>query len=41
MKVLTDSKHCCNQHGSSINLFSRQFDLNIVAKSDIQSDMKS
>ena len=35
MKVLTGSKHCWNQHGTSITLFSRQFDVNWVAKSHL------
>ena len=41
MKVLTGSKHCWNQHGTTITLFSSQFEVNWVAKSYIQSDMKS
>ena len=32
MNVLTGSKHCWNQHGIAINLFSRQFDVNWVGK---------
>ena len=33
MNVLTGSKHCWNQHGTTITLFSRQFEVNWVAKS--------
>ena len=32
MKVLTGSKHCWNQHGTTITLFSRQFEVNWVWK---------
>ena len=28
MNVLTDSIHCWNQHGTTISLFSRQFEVN-------------
>ena len=41
MNVLTGSKHCWNEHGITINLFSRQFEANSVEKSHLQSDMKS
>ena len=41
MTVLTSSKHCWMQHGTIITLFSRQFEVNWVAKSHLQSDMKS
>ena len=41
MNVLTGSKHCWNQHGTTITLFSRQFEVNCVRKSHIQFDMKS
>ena len=32
MNVLTGSKHCWNKHGTSITLFSRQFEVNSVKK---------
>ena len=32
MNVITDSKHCWKQHGTTITLFSRQFEVNWVAK---------
>ena len=32
MKLLTGSKHCWNQHGTTITLFSCQFEVNWVAK---------
>ena len=41
MNVLTGSKHCSNKHGTTITLFSRQFEVNWVGKSHLQSDMKS
>ena len=41
MNVLTGSKHCWNQHGNTITLFSHQFEINWVGKSHFQSDMKS
>ena len=41
MKVLTGSKHCWNQHGTTNTLFSCQFEVDWVAKSYLQSDMKS
>ena len=41
MNVLTGSKHCWNQHGITITLFSRQFAVNWVGKSHLRSDMKS
>ena len=41
MNVLTGSKHCWNQHGTTITLFPRQFEVNCVAKSHLQSGMKS
>ena len=37
MKVLTGSKHCWNQHGTTITLFRRQFKVK-VGKSYLQSD---
>ena len=40
MKVLTGSKHCWNQHGTTITLFSRQFEVNWVGKSYLQSDKR-
>ena len=39
--VLTGSKHCWNQHGTTITIFSRQFEVNWVGKSHLQCDMKS
>ena len=41
MNVLTGSKHCWNQHDTTITLFSRQFEENWVGKIHFQSDMKS
>ena len=41
MNVLTASKHCWNKHGTPITLFCRQFEVNWVGKSHLQSDMKS
>ena len=41
MNVLTGSKHCWSHHGTTIILFSRQFEVNWVGKSDLMSDMKS
>ena len=41
MNVLTGSKHCWNQHGTTFTLFSRQFEVNWVRKSHPQSYMKS
>ena len=41
MNVLTGSKHCWNQHGTTITLFCRQFGVNWVLKSHLQSDVKS
>ena len=41
MNVLTGSKHCWNQHGTTIIFFCRQFKVNWVGKSHLQSDMKS
>ena len=41
MNVLTGSKHCWNLHGTTITLFSCQLEVNWVAKSHLQSDMKS
>ena len=41
INVLTGSKHCWNQHGTTITLFSRQFEVNWALKSHLQSDMKS
>ena len=49
MNVLTGSKHCWNQHLTTITLFSRQFEENWVeilrlfvnAESQLQSDVKS
>ena len=41
MNVLTRSKHCWNQHGTTITLFSRPFEENWAVKSHLQSDMKS
>ena len=38
MNVLTGSKHCWNQHGTTITLFSHQFEVNRVAKSHLQSN---
>ena len=40
MNVLTGSKHCWNQHGTTTTLFSRQFEVNWVRKSHRQSDKK-
>ena len=33
MNVLTGSKNCWNEHGNTITLFSRQFEVNWVPKS--------
>ena len=33
MNVITDFKHCWNQHGTTTTLFSRQFEINWVEKS--------
>ena len=41
MNVLTGSKHCWNQHGTTNTLFSRQFEVKWVIKSHLQSDVKS
>ena len=41
MNVLTSSKHCGNQRGTTITLFSRQFEVNSVGKSHPQSYMRS
>ena len=41
MTVLTGSKHCWNQHGTTITLFCRQFGVNWVIKTYLQSDLKS
>ena len=41
MKVLTGSEHRWDEHGITITLFSRQFEVNSVEKSHLQSDMKS
>ena len=41
MNVLTGSKHCWYQHGATITIFSRQFEVNWVEKSHRQSYMKS
>ena len=41
MKVLKGSKHCWSQQGTTIALFSCQFEVKWVEKSYIQSDMKS
>ena len=41
MNVLTGSKHCWNHHVTTISLFSRQFVVNWVGKSHLQTDMKS
>ena len=41
INVLTGSKDCLNQHGPTITLFSRKFEVNWVGKSYLQSDMKS
>ena len=41
MNVLTGSKHCWNQHGTTITLFYLQFEVNWVRKSHLQPDMKS
>ena len=41
MNVLTGSKHCWNQHGTTITLFSRHFEVIWVGKGHLQSDMKS
>ena len=41
MNVLTGSKHCWIQHGTTITLFSRQFEVYWVGKSHLTSDMKS
>ena len=38
MNVLTGSKHCWNEHGITITLFSRQFEVNSVEKCHLQSD---
>ena len=40
MNVLTGSKHCWIQHGTTVTLFSRQFEVNWVGKCHLQSDMK-
>ena len=40
MNVLTGSKHCSSQHGTTITLFSRQFEVNWVEKSHLQSEHK-
>ena len=32
MNVLTGSKHCWNQHGTTITLFSHYFEVNLVCK---------
>ena len=41
MNVLTGSKHCLNQKGTTIILFSGKFEVNWVGKTHVQSDMKS
>ena len=41
MNVLTCSKHCWNQHGTSITLFYGKSEVNWVRKSHLQCDMKS
>ena len=41
MNVLTDSKHCWNQHRTTITIFSRHFEVMWVGKGQLQSDMKS
>ena len=41
MNVLTGSKHCLNQYGTTIILFSREFQVNWVGKSVLKSDLNS
>ena len=41
MNVLKGSKHCWNEYGTTITLFSCQFEENGIGISPFQSDMKS
>ena len=41
INVLTSSKHCSNQHGITINLLSREFEVNRVEKNLLYSYLKS